>query len=42
MKLMKAYGHLKPGQKGTQRFFAEFERPLSVSSNGMTSEPETM
>jgi hypothetical protein len=28
MKLMKAYGHLKPGQKGTQRLVAEFGEAL--------------
>ena len=28
MKHMKAYGHLKPGQKGTQRLVAEFGESL--------------
>jgi hypothetical protein len=28
MKHMKAYGHLKPGQKGTQRLLAEFGETL--------------
>jgi len=28
MKHMKAYGHLKPGQKGTQRLVAEFGETL--------------
>jgi hypothetical protein len=28
MKQMKAYGHLKPGQKGTQRLVAEFGEAL--------------
>lgn len=41
LKEMKAYGHLKPGQKGTQRLVARFGAALVCVRSGMMSEQGT-
>jgi hypothetical protein len=41
LKGMKAYGHLKPGQKGTQRLVNRFGAALVCGGTGMTSEQVT-